>query len=80
MEPDHLDVEPLSEGPVYNSAAGRRKSVFTEAYDPEEDEDDAKPVRSPPQFVQMGIHLLSTKLHKSMQLSLVCEISFLFCR
>ena len=45
MEPDHLDVEPLSEGPVYNSAAGRRKSVFTEAYDPEEDEDDAKPVR-----------------------------------
>ena len=46
MEPDHLDVEPLSEGPVYNSAAGRRKSVFTESYDPEEDEDDAKPVRS----------------------------------
>ena len=44
MEPDHLDVEPLSEGPVYNSAAGRRKSVFTESYDPEEDEDDAKPV------------------------------------
>ena len=45
MEPDHLEVEPLSEGPVYNSAAGRRKSVFTESYDPEEDEDDAKPVR-----------------------------------
>ena len=44
MEPDHLEVEPLSEGPVYNSAAGRRKSVFTESYDPEEDEDDAKPV------------------------------------
>jgi len=47
VEPDHLDVEPLSEGPVYNSAAGRRKSVFTESYDPEEDEDDAKPVIYP---------------------------------
>ena len=45
VEPDHLEVEPLSEGPVYNSAAGRRKSVFTESYDPEEDEDDVKPVR-----------------------------------
>lgn len=65
MEPDHLDVEPLSEGPVYNSAAGRRKSVFTEAYDPEEDEDDAKPVRSPA--------ITSCKLP-------VCKISFLSFR
>ena len=60
MEPDHLDVEPLSEGPVYNSAAGRRKSVFTEAYDPEEDEDDAKPVRSPRNFVLEENHFMPT--------------------
>jgi cAMP-dependent protein kinase regulator len=41
------DIDPVADGSHYNSAAGRRKSVFTESYDPEEDEDDGKPVIYP---------------------------------
>lgn len=29
-------------GPTYNNSVGRRKSVFAEAYNPEEDEEDEK--------------------------------------
>lgn len=41
--PKSLPVDPIAEDPPY-SGAGRRKSVFAEAYNPEEDESEEKNV------------------------------------
>ena len=42
------------EVPCYNNSVGRRKSVFAEAYNPEEDEEEEKTVRGRFSIVQKG--------------------------
>jgi hypothetical protein len=49
---DIIDDPTLPDGSHYNSAAGRRKSVFTEPYNPEDDEDDTKPVSNHIQYAE----------------------------